>query len=84
MNGQRMDDLHGNSSVFKKKFDSDIAFIYRIDEVLWNFDFVMGFIFLVSHYSLLCIKSISVCMKVSPGLSKEFPDCNELTCVKTL
>ena len=84
LDGQRTDDLHGNSSVFKKEFDSGIAFIHRIDEVLWNFNFVMGFIFLVGHCSLLCVESISVCMKVSPGLSKEFPDCNEFTCVKTL
>ena len=84
MDGQRTDDLYENSSVFKKEFDLDIAFIHRIDEVLWNFDFAMGFIFLVGRCSLLCVESISVCMKVSPGLSKEFPDCNEFTCIKTL
>jgi hypothetical protein len=84
MDGQRMDDLHRNSSVFKKEFDSDIAFIHRIDEVLWNLDFAMGFIFLVGHCSLLYVKSVSVCMKVSPELSKEFPDCNELICIETL
>ena len=44
----------------------------------------MGFILLIGYGGLLCIESLSISIKIPPGLLEEPPDCNKFTQVKAL
>jgi len=61
----------------RKEFISYDAFIYGFGHIPWKFDFVVRLVLLVSQCYLLGIKSLLVCIEISPGFLEELPDGDE-------
>ncbi len=61
-----------------------IIYSYRSNDITWQVNLLMRLVSFISNCCLMCIKSLSVCINISPSLLEELPDCNEVTWIKAL